>query len=373
MPKLQDAWENEENENNQNQAKEDTTKPSVQSSFQLVARGSGDFKTIYRPQKFEELIPTCSIEQLRSFVDNPNSSRIFLFEGRTGTGKTTCARIVAKANVCLAKNTKDKPCLTCKNCENFDRAPDLLEINIADKRKIEDARQLVTEMSYRPQFLGKKIYILDEVQQLTPEAQQVLLKHLEEPKDYVWVFLCTTNKQGLDKALVDRANTVTFHDISPRDAGILIDQILEKIGKTATLEIKESFLVNAQGAVRALLKNLQAYNEGGYDPNQLLEEDEETAGVKELSTAITQNKWGNVAALLKKPDIRNNPEKTRIGLESYFRGALLRASDEPMKFGVLLKTMNGPLKEPVPYNDFVFRCYKAFEANRKYKMAKGSS
>lgn len=349
-------------------APEEPTTPTTQivpPRFKLVNRKKGDLKTAYRPQKFEELAPTCSIEQLQNFVDNPNSSRIFLFEGRTGTGKTTCARMIAKANVCLAIKKEDKPCLECKNCKNFDsNSVDVLEINIADKRKIEDARQLVAEMAYRPQFLNKKIYILDEVQQLTPEAQQVLLKHLEEPKEYIWVFLCTTNKQGLDKALIDRANTVTFHEIEPKDAGDIIEQVLTQSGKQATPEIRASFLENARGSVRALLNNIQSYIEGGYDPNKVVEDDDQP-GVKEISKAILSKKWSDLVFILKKKDIRENSEKIRIGLESYFRGALLgdpsKDSDgRNLRFGHLLDVMAGPLRGPVEYNDLVLRCYKAF-------------
>jgi len=73
--------------------------------FRLVSRGQGVFREKYRPQRFNELVPTCPIEQLRNQIDNPNASQVFLFEGNSGTGKTTSARILARASVCLAENT----------------------------------------------------------------------------------------------------------------------------------------------------------------------------------------------------------------------------------------------------------------------------
>ena len=105
--------------------------------FKLVPRevrggGLGVWREKYRPQKLEELVPTCSIEQLRNQLDNPNASHVFLFEGKSGTGKTTAARIMARASVCLADNTYDKPCLSCKNCKSYDKSFDKLEINTAE-------------------------------------------------------------------------------------------------------------------------------------------------------------------------------------------------------------------------------------------------
>ena len=92
-------------------------------TFHLKPRGLGPFREKYRPQKFDELVPTFSVEQLRNQVDNPGASQIFLLTGLSGLGKTTSARVLARAFICTADNTYDKPCLECKNCKRFDKNP----------------------------------------------------------------------------------------------------------------------------------------------------------------------------------------------------------------------------------------------------------
>ena len=326
--------------------------------FLLVSRGTGDLKTRYRPQKLSELAPTCSIEQLKKLIGNQNSSQVFLFEGNTGSGKTTCARMIAKANVCLSEG--EKPCLACKHCQGFDQNWDVTEINIADQRKIENVRDLIQEMAYLPQFLGKKIYILDEVQQLTPEAQQVLLKLLEEPPSYLWVFLCTTNKKDLNKALVDRASTINFRPLSALDAGYIIDQVIaNEKREPVPLELKTSFYDNCHGSVRALLNNIQSYLEGGYDPN-FREEEELTGDTRSLALALLDKNWTKVAACLKSPIFRTQTEAQRIAVESYLRGMLLRSPDSLERVGPIFESLHGTLiTEPMPYNGLVLKCLRA--------------
>jgi len=337
--------------------------------FRVVSRGFGDLKTKYRPQKIEELVPTCPVEQLKLLINNPNSSRVFLFEGKTGTGKTTCARIIAKANVCLADSSQSKPCLKCAACDHFDKNWDVTEINVADYRKVENARDLVAEMAFKPQFLKLRVYILDEVQQLTPEAQQVLLKHLEEPHPHLLIFLCTTNKTDLNQALIDRASTITFGNISPMDASLLIDQIVEDtLNKPVPIEIKKLLFDRSHGSVRALLNNLQSIFEGGKPSSEDEQEEEGTAEIKAVALAILNRDLGKCASNLSTPAFKYNSEKHRIGIESYLRATLLKMMINPKTTGTpnaikLLKQLahlNGTLiHDPYPYNSLVVKCLMA--------------
>ena len=336
--------------------------------FRVISRGSGDLKTKYRPQKIEELVPTCPVDQLKLLIGNPNSSRVFLFEGKTGTGKTTCARIIAKANVCLADKSCSKPCLKCDACEHFDKNWDVTEINVADYRKVENARDLVAEMAFKPQFLKLRIYILDEVQQLTPEAQQVLLKHLEEPHPHLMIFLCTTNKTDLNQALIDRANTITFGSISSRDASLLMDQILEDAAhKPLPIEVKKQLFDRSHGSVRALLNNLQSILEGG-QPSGESEEEEETVEVKTLARAILNRDLAKCATSLSAATFKFNCEKHRISIESYIRAVLLKmmgdskSANAPNTIKLLkqLAMLGGTLiHDPYPYNGLVVKCLMA--------------
>jgi DNA polymerase-3 subunit gamma/tau len=333
----------------------------VEAPFTLVARGSGDLKKKYRPQTLRELAPTCSIEQLQRLIDNPESSQVFLFEGKTGTGKTTCARIIARANVCLSESG-EKPCLSCKACKIFEKSGDFLEINTANHRKLDDIRKLTEDMRYLPSELKFKVYILDEVQQLTPDAQQALLKVLEEPPRYLLIFLCTTDKGDLNQALLDRANTITFNGVTPKDAQAIIDQILAAANKTATQQMKTSFFKNSRGSVRRLVNNVQSFLEGGYDPDKT-DEDEVTAGVRELAIAILKKDWSKVVGCLRSYEIRKNPEGIRIGLESYFRGVLLNKDiGEATHIGKqMLRLTESKRLEPSvsQYNSLVLSCLRA--------------
>lgn len=352
-------------DNTQKKAKkqQEESGPSVPKFVSLIARGQGDLKTKYRPRRLDELVPTCSLPQLKNIIDKP-TSQIYLFEGKTGTGKTTCARIIGRASVCKAKTTDEKPCLECSYCHEFDQinSYDVTEMNVADKRKIEDMRKLIEEFRYKPAILPKKIYILDEVQQLTPDAQQLLLTELENPPPYILIFLCTTDIQDLNKALVDRASRITFSDIKPYDARLVIDCVLAAEGKEADNDTKDSFYIKSRGSVRALLNNIQSFLEGGYSPD-IFPEDEASAEVKNLAKAVLEADWSTLSALLKRPNVRKNPEELRLGLESYLRTVLLSKQNlsEASALGNQILRLSEPLRENhvSNYNKFVLQCLRA--------------
>jgi DNA polymerase-3 subunit gamma/tau len=338
-------------------------------NFNLISRdtrgeGKGAFREKYRPQKLEEVVPTCSIEQLRNQIDNPNASQVFLFEGKSGTGKTTCARIMAKACVCLADNSYDKPCLSCKNCKSYDRSFDKLEVNAADKNKVDDARSFVEDMKTLPAIYNKKIYIFDEVQRLTKDAQQVLLTELEDPRPYLLVFLCTTDIKDINKALVDRCCRVTFKDLTTSHATSIINQIASHEGLKIPDEFKEGMFLQAQGSIRALLNNIQAFAEDGFDPNQATD-DEAALEVKTLFKLITKGDWTKLSKELSRSNVRKEPESLRMGLENYMRVVLLGTPNigEAAKLGNAMIRLRGSLYDEkssnAMYNAFIVKCLRA--------------
>jgi len=342
-----------------------------EADFSLVSRGRGPLRARYRPYKLEELVPTCSIQQLKNLIDNPNSSQIFLLEGNTGTGKTTCARIIAKASVCLAENTRDKPCLSCKACKNFESSVDITEINVADQRKIDDVRSLVDQMKFLPGLTGssKKIYILDEVHQYTADAQQVLLTQIENPPSYILMFLCTTDAHTLNQALIDRSTRIQFKDIDAGLASQVINQVLEQEGINAPEDTRLSFYYQSKGSIRALLNNIQSYIEGGYD-SKGWDEDQADAEVSAIAKAILKGNWEDLVIPLRQPNIRKNPEEIRRGLECYLRGVILSAENNVPKndlskatrIGNALANVYGSLQKEIPisqYNGLVLKCLRA--------------
>jgi len=340
--------------------------------FHIVPRGDGPFREKYRPQKLAELVPTCQIGQLRNIISTPSISQVFLCEGITGTGKTTCARILAKAFICTHPNAHEKPCLDCDNCNSFDKSFDVTYLNAANQNKIEDVRELVDGMRYGPAVYPKKIYILDEVQRLTSAAQQVLLTELEEPLPYLLIFLCTTSSKDLEKPLRDRALTITFEELKPAQARAIVKQVAEHENISIPDDLIESFFQQAKGSIRALLNNIQLYINEGYDPRKIDDEDA-SPQVQALFKAITSSNWSDLSKLLKNPRVRSEAEALRMGLENYFRAVILKTdslSDAIKLSESLMRIIGSSYNEPsiVQYNNFVLKCTRACAISAKFNL-----
>jgi DNA polymerase III delta prime subunit len=340
-------------------------------SFAVVSRGAGDLKTRYRPMRLDEMVPTTRIQRLKTIFIDPNAGQVHLFEGPSGTGKTTAARIVARAAVCI-DDIANRPCLECVNCLSMDdSSPDFVEINIANFRGIDAVREILESMRYAPVQLNRKIYIFDEVHQLTAPAQQLLLKELEDPAKQMLVFMCTTEMKGLKKTLVDRALTTPFHGVSIEDAKTVISQVIMQEGKlpedtdeTTRLHIIE----RAEGSVRAVLNNLQLSFEGLVEFGTW--SGDTPAEVPALANALMRKSWPEVAKLLRSESIKKAGESTRIGLENYLRAVILKKNTirETTQAAVPLGHMEGTLGE-LPkisqYNPLVIRCLRACWASSK--------
>jgi DNA polymerase-3 subunit gamma/tau len=170
----------------------------------------------YRPSNFEELIGQESIAQTLSLaLDSKRLSHAYLFSGLRGSGKTSTARIFAKALIC-EKGVTHQPCGVCPNCvmaiEN--RHMDIVEMDGASSRKIDDIRDLIEQTKYRPASARFKIFIIDEVHMLTKEAFNALLKTLEEPPEYVKFILATTDPLKLPATILSRTQHFRFKSIA---------------------------------------------------------------------------------------------------------------------------------------------------------------
>jgi len=339
--------------------------PKTKSKFKLVSRAWDQaLREKYRPHKLEEVIPTCSIEHLRSLIDNPTGSQVFLFEGDTGTGKTTCAKIIGKAFVCQDADSAAKPCLECKNCLEFEKKSiDVTELNIAKDNKIDTIRDIVDNLKYRPVILNKKIYIFDEIQRLSDEAQQVLLTEVEKPSKHNVIFLCTMNINKVNKALIDRTTRITFNPLPAKLAGGFIDYVLslENI-EDVSQEIKDSFFYKSGGSVRAILNSIETFKRKGYSIEESLDENE--AVVKDIFLNIKRGNWKDLSQNLRSIKVRENPEKFRISLESYMRGVILKTPslDSATQLGTALMRITGDTRDlptSSQYNHLVLKCLRA--------------
>jgi len=189
----------------------------VKESFEVLARK-------YRPSNFDELIGQEIISQTLSLaLDSKRLSHAYLFSGLRGSGKTSTARIFAKALIC-EEGISHNPCGVCQNCilalEN--RHMDIVEMDAASSRKIDDIRNLIEQTKYKPASARFKIFIIDEVHMLTKEAFNALLKTLEEPPSYVKFILATTDPLKLPATILSRTQHFRFKSIATKK---IIDHI----------------------------------------------------------------------------------------------------------------------------------------------------
>lgn len=173
----------------------------------------------YRPKRFEDLIGQESISQTLSLsLGSSRLSHAYLFSGLRGSGKTSTARIFAKSLVCNQGPTST-PCEVCENCQmaNEGRHIDIIEMDAASTRKIDDIRDVIEQSKYHPSIGKFKIFIIDEVHMLTKEAFNALLKTLEEPPSYVKFILATTDPLKLPATILSRTQHFRFKKIPQND------------------------------------------------------------------------------------------------------------------------------------------------------------
>jgi DNA polymerase-3 subunit gamma/tau len=175
---------------------------------------SESFALKHRPQKIKDLDLTQVREGLLKLVKSAKVPHALLFTGPRGTGKTSAARIVAKVVNCLNRKKSDpEPCNRCSACKQITAGTslDVIEIDAASTRGIDDIRQLREKIKLAPSQLKNKVYIIDEVHMLTTEAFNALLKILEEPPKNTYFVLCTTDPAKLPETIVSRCTRFNFH------------------------------------------------------------------------------------------------------------------------------------------------------------------
>ena len=194
----------------------------------------------YRPKSFEQLIGQDAVaKSLAHALDSGRLSHAYLFSGLRGSGKTSTARIFAKALLC-DKGPAGKPCEICDNCvmANEGRHIDIIEMDAASHRKIDDIRELIEQTKYHPASARFKIFIIDEVHMLTKEASNALLKTLEEPPSYVKFILATTDPLKLPVTVLSRTQHFRFKPIAKSAVVAHLTQIL----KTENIAYEEGAL-----------------------------------------------------------------------------------------------------------------------------------
>lgn len=209
----------------------------------------------YRPKRFEDLVGQSTISQTLSLaLDSNRLSHAYLFSGLRGSGKTSTARIMAKALLC-SNGPTSKPCEVCENCKsaNANRHLDIIEMDAASNRGIDDIKDLIEHTKYKPSSARFKVFIIDEVHMLTPQAFNALLKTLEEPPGFVKFILATTDPLKLPATILSRTQHFRFNKIAPSDVLHHLSHILNEENIDFETPALEILTRSGQGSLRDTL------------------------------------------------------------------------------------------------------------------------
>ena len=299
----------------------------------------------YRPKNFDELIGQEAVSKsLTHALDENRVSHAYLFSGLRGSGKTSSARIFAKALVC-EKGPTSRPCEVCAQCvmANESRHMDIIEMDAASHRKIDDIRELIEQTKYAPTAARYKIFIIDEVHMLTKEAFNALLKTLEEPPSYVKFILATTDPLKLPTTVLSRTQHFRFKQISRYEIVKHLEFILSKEGVSYEREALEILARSGGGSLRdtlTLLDQAIIYSAGNItkssvaemlgllDPSRIEQIIEHVANadknairvlVTELETYEPEMIIDEILANLKQRFLDNDPKFSLLIYERFFR------------------------------------------------------
>ena len=206
----------------------------------------------YRPSTFDDLVGQDAVSQTLSLaLDGDRLSHAYLFSGLRGSGKTSTARIFAKALLC-EHGPSSKPCNSCDHCTmaNESRHMDIIEMDAASNRGIDDIKELIEHTKYKPSTGRYKIFIIDEVHMLTTQAFNALLKTLEEPPDFVKFILATTDPLKLPATILSRTQHFRFKKIPQRLVVSHLQHILDTEEVSYDKEALEIIARSGAGSLR---------------------------------------------------------------------------------------------------------------------------
>ena len=212
----------------------------------------------WRPKTFSQVVGQDHITgTLQRQVAEGRTAHAYLFTGTRGTGKTTCARILAKAVNCLHPED-GAPCNQCEACRGIDSGSllDVTELDAASNSRVDDIRELLSESVYTPTVLKKRVYIIDEVHMLSTQAFNALLKTIEEPPEHLMFILATTELHKVPATILSRCQRFSFKRILPRDMERQLLHIAQAESIDLTADGAEILSRMAGGALRDALSLL---------------------------------------------------------------------------------------------------------------------
>jgi DNA polymerase-3 subunit gamma/tau len=231
----------------------------------------------YRPQNFNTVVGQSHITTtLKNAILNQQLAHAFLFCGPRGVGKTTCARILAKTINCTNITKEGEACNQCESCVSFEKGASLNihELDAASNNSVDDIRTLVEQVRFAPQAGKYKVYIVDEVHMLSPNAFNAFLKTLEEPPPYAIFILATTEKHKILPTILSRCQIFDFKRIVPEDTVKHLEEIVEKEHIKAERNALQLIAQKSEGCMRdalSILDKIVSFSNGALTYENTLE------------------------------------------------------------------------------------------------------
>ena len=245
----------------------------------------------YRPKTFELVYgQDVIVKTLKNVIKNDKLSHAYLFTGPRGTGKTSSAKLFAKAINCL--NNKDgDACNECENCKSFNNNsnPDIIEIDAASNNGVDEIREIKNKVSLVPSMSKYKVYIIDEVHMLSIGAFNALLKTLEEPPEYIIFILATTEPQKIPATIISRCQRFDFKSISHAKMKQCLENIISKENISIDDGAIEEIINNSKGGMRdaiGLLDQASAFCNNNITANDI-EELSGNISIKQIRTFLS--------------------------------------------------------------------------------------
>lgn len=288
----------------------------------------------YRPSRFDEVVgQEYIVKILKNTIKNKRIAHAYLFAGPRGTGKTTIAKLFAKAINC--EDFNEEACDNCPSCLAFkeNNHPDIIELDAASNNSVDDIREIIEQVPYSP-IVGKyKVYIIDEVHMLSSSAFNALLKTLEEPPAHVVFILATTDPQKIIPTVLSRCQRYNFSKISNLNMEKKMVEILNKEHLQYEDKALDEVAMLAEGGMRdalSILEQVLSYNNDGI----FLEDVQRIFGLStkeekvELLIKIHNDLTGSINLLRQMYDSGIDPKRLCIDLLEIIKESLIYSDDQ---------------------------------------------